>query len=1582
MSAVPTSRSRLIWPLAALALVGAILAGVLNPVAAFAAPVQLSGIVHNDANKVVAKLDVTAIKVAGTTQTVIASTKTSTNGAFAFPGLSAGDYTLRFAGSSTTFAQYLGGTTEPSEAQLVTLTDAGSNESTISVGLAASGTIAGSVKSATGTALAGYTVAALTRDDAGEWVSRGTATTNSKGAYSLVGLEPGDYIVRAQDGMTAAVFSGNAATLADASPRGVFASKTTTVALVAGATGTAKGTITGASGSKLGGVLVTAYRLTASGGNFTVAERTSASVISKADGTFTLAGIAPGAHTLRFEPPANSVYGSVFLGGSAAPLTASMFYAASGITSTGMDAALSPAASVSGTVKASGSLTGLADVAVALYPAGSVPGDGREALAHATSDASGHYAFNRLSQGSYVVYAGSHTTGDTSRARTATNVSSLGFMEQRTLDLALSLKDAAGIHPTAGNAPVVIAPSGFQVGRTIAVSNGTWNVGGTLTYSYRWYRDGRPIVDSNSQFHVLTPGDAGTTLTARVTARSFAQGNGSATSAASATIQVAAAPVVSGGAPSYTGSLVIGKTVSAHPGEWNVDGIQFTYTWEGSIDGISNWTYAHGGEKLTLTDFDLFAGPYFRLKVEGARQGYAPTTPIYISLGKVVNGDFTVTKKPVVTSTSSKFTVKGAAFTPAPNGVTYEWRVYNIDGSSTTTVGSTLPKTGTSQKYVTVTALPHLPGFNDLPVTVVAQKGSLSAPTGSTAISGTYRVGQTITAPALDWTTNLSSLDYQWQYASGSTWKKVSGAPNGNSYAVASSMLGKKLRVVISAAKEGYATQKTTSKVTSAILVGFAPNPSFASGEAARIDGTIAPGEAVQAIPGVWTPTAASFSYQWKFGTSTAGPFKFIPKATSQFLTVPNDLEGKVLVVTITAHLPGHIEGTTNVKETVVAGRVINTTAPSVSKIGSIYTVNSGSWSPKPDYFNYVWNYVATNGSPQPINNMTKSMDEASLTPALPVLATVYAGKAGYADGLEQVLVRKGTLVASAPLTVTTTGGTTFSQFFAPTPDWGPIEHTVAYQWQIKSGSSWVDITGQKNLDLGARSSNFTPALANLVNKDIRVRMTVSSPWYTKLVAYSSSTHVSIFPAPTPGTGSSAPSFDGTPHIGEKLTVDPGWWSFDGGTMSYQWFESLNGSTPKAIVGATSATYRIPTNRYGWHFTVRIRLSHPGITTGTTIANPGPAAGDGQLVSTKAPVVTKSGTTLTVSKGTWNVAPTGYSYIWERVADNGTTTPVGTGLSYTLTGADAGQQVRATVIATATHYYDAQVTVVGQLGSQPEPAAPLELAGAETLSSGVFLKFASWPANTDVKLQWSRGGKVIAGETNAIHFTVPADLGTKLTLTVTAKRPGHQISVTKLTTGTIMAALPIVAMAKPEIDTRWHEIWNNAYVNMEFTATPGKWTVTGATYSYQWLRNGAPITDATASAYLPTAKDIGESISVRVTASKAYYVSGVTESASWVVKEGGFDAYTTAKVTGSGTLGSPLTGPVTLDSTATSTFTYLWERRIGADQWQAIAGETARVFTPTAAAGFTVDDAVRLTVTLKRPGFAPWAWQLKPIELR
>jgi peptidoglycan/xylan/chitin deacetylase (PgdA/CDA1 family) len=153
-------------------------------------------------------------------------------------------------------------------------------------------------------------------------------------------------------------------------------------------------------------------------------------------------------------------------------------------------------------------------------------------------------------------------------------------------------------------------------------------------------------------------------------------------------------------------------------------------------------------------------------------------------------------------------------------------------------------------------------------------------------------------------------------------------------------------------------------------------------------------------------------------------------------------------------------------------------------------------------------------------------------------------------------------------------------------------------------------------------------------------------------------------------------------------------------------------------------------------------------------------------------------------------------------------------------------------------------------------------------------------------------------------------------------------------------------------------ITGTAQVGQLLTADPGTWTPAPATYSYQWLRNGAAITNATNATYTPVAADVGRTLTVRVSATPAGGTAASATSAGVVVAAAPVTVTPgTPTISGTPRVGSVLTANTGTWSPSGLTFTYQWLRN-----GTAISAATARTYTPVAAdAGRTL--SVRVTGT-------------------
>ena len=144
-----------------------------------------------------------------------------------------------------------------------------------------------------------------------------------------------------------------------------------------------------------------------------------------------------------------------------------------------------------------------------------------------------------------------------------------------------------------------------------------------------------------------------------------------------------------------------------------------------------------------------------------------------------------------------------------------------------------------------------------------------------------------------------------------------------------------------------------------------------------------------------------------------------------------------------------------------------------------------------------------------------------------------------------------------------------------------------------------------------------------------------------------------------------------------------------------------------------------------------------------------------------------------------------------------------------------------------------------------------------------------------------------------------------------------------------------------------------AQVTQTITATAGKWGPGTFSLSYQWLRNLAPISGATAASYTLQPADAGTSISVAVTGTRPGYTTVTRRSVPiGSVDKAKLVATPTPTVTGQAVVGQSLTAVPGTWSPAPVTLTYQWFR--GATAIPAATGASYAVQVTDLGAKLTV----------------------------
>ncbi|MGI5376363.1 IPT/TIG domain-containing protein [Streptomyces sp. CA-251387] len=164
-------------------------------------------------------------------------------------------------------------------------------------------------------------------------------------------------------------------------------------------------------------------------------------------------------------------------------------------------------------------------------------------------------------------------------------------------------------------------------------------------------------------------------------------------------------------------------------------------------------------------------------------------------------------------------------------------------------------------------------------------------------------------------------------------------------------------------------------------------------------------------------------------------------------------------------------------------------------------------------------------------------------------------------------------------------------------------------------------------------------------------------------------------------------------------------------------------------------------------------------------------------------------------------------------------------------------------------------------------AAP-KITGTAKTGAKVTAAPGSWSATpSSYTYQWKANGTAISGAT-ASTYTVPASMvGKKLTVTVTAVKPGW-------VSGSATSAAVTVAKGDAPKATKLPVISGTAKVGKTLKTTKGTWSLAPTSYAYQWYANGRAISGATKSSLVLKSAQKGKKITVKVIAHRTGHMDG------------------------------------------------------------------------------------------------------------
>lgn len=948
--------------------------------------------------------------------------------------------------------------------------------------------------------------------------------------------------------------------------------------------------------------------------------------------------------------------------------------------------------------------------------------------------------------------------------------------------------------------------------------------------------------------------------------------------------------------PTISGAAQVDATLTVDPGTWGPESTHLAYQWQRDgvdIQNATNSTYQVRAEDV---------GAEIGVVVTATSDGYTPASASAVVTVPITTASFVAPDDVTVSGTfavGNTVSVDAGTWTPSPQSFTYQWLRDGVAITDATDPSYTLTADDANHAVsVRVAAIGD--GYAQTSLNSVSKSVALGTLQGAQpVISGTANIGQTLQIETGSWSPT-PSLTCQW-YRAG---EAISGATE-CSYDVTTADVGAAITVAQTGSLTGYQPLTLTSAPTSVVPQGTLAGPTSIT-----VTGTMAVGKTLTADPGEWTPEPVEISYQWlRDGAAISG-------ATNASYSLAASDEGHAITVAVTAHKTGYADATVaSTSSTAVAAGSFVTTDPTISGspvFGQVLSASLTAWAPTA---NLSWQWlrdgVAINGATGS-NYLLRVADiGASISVQVTGNATGYAAATTTSTATDPVSAAQ----LSGPNAVTVSGEKAVGQTLrVDAMTWSPTPDSLSYQW-LRDGVAIDDAT----------SPTYTLTAADL-DKHITVSVVARRDGYTTINL--SSTEEATVAASA--FSAEAPVISGNAVVGQSLAATSGAWTPMPTTISYQW---LADGDPIAL--ATSNTYLVTPAVLGKAIGVRVTGSRDGYAEKSIEAAATAEVAAALMSGPATAAVTGTftvGETVSAAAGTWTPAPDEVSYQWLR---GGHPIAGATQADYTLGTDDADKIVTVQITLTKGGYRNEVIRSVAA-----DPVAPAQFAaatpqidGEAALGGTLTAVVGTWsPTPASTSIQWLRDGVAISGATASTYAPTVADVGKVISVAVSGSAAGYAPHTATSSGTDPVAAGTFTAPSKVTVS-------GDYTVGKTLSVDPGTWTPAPAEFGYQWLRDGAPIANATRAEYSLVAADHDAVITVTVTAARPGYTEAslVSTSATHVGK--GTIVTEKPAIAGQSKVGATLTAKPGDWSPAPSAWTYQWLR-----DGEVIADETAATY--------------------------------------